>query len=245
VNEAAAREARELQAPSASILEVQVEALLALVNERRDQRTKEIRAKSDAQAREILQTARAEARESLHQAVARERALMTQGLRQAQARAELESRQRAQRETLTLLGHMWERIGGALEARWAEERARVAWIAAAVQEAAQLLPGRPWRMEHAAGVPREEQAPGGAQMRADGAQDVEWHREPQIRAGLRVRTSGACLDATVEGLLAHREDIEALFLFEYLSAGACGAAERSPTAAADAPQPPAAPGALP
>jgi hypothetical protein len=235
VNEAAANDARELEAPPASILDVQFEALVAVVNERREQQLKDIRAKRDAQVREILQTARAEARESLHQAVARERARITQGLRQAQARAELESRQRAQRETLTLLRQMWERLDAALAGRWAEERTRAAWIAAAVQEAAQLLPGRPWRLEHAAGLSPE------AQVGAGGAHDVDWHLEPQIRAGLRVRTSGACLDATVEGLLADREDIEALFLAEYLTAGA---AERPTAAAADEPLP-VAPGARP
>lgn len=233
MNEAAANEAGEPEAPHASILDVQVEALLGLVNQQREQRTRDIRAKGDAQVQEILRTAHAEARESLHQAVARERARMMQGLRQAQARAELETRRRAQRETLTLLEQMWERIDAALAARWAAERERAAWIAAAMQQAAQLLPGRPWRMEHAAGVPPEEQPRGEAQVRAGGARDVEWHLEPQIRAGLRVRTSGACLDATVEGLLADREDIEALFLAEYLAA-----------AAPAAPQP-AAPGTRP
>jgi len=244
MNEAAANEARELSAPPASILDVQVEALLALVNERREHRLKDTRANRDAQVQEIRQTARAEARENLHQAVARERVRMTQGLRQAEARAELESRQRAQLETLTLLEQMWERLDAALVARWAEERARAAWVAAAMQEAAQLLPGRPWRLEHAAGVLRDEPPRGEAQVSAGGSQHVEWHLERQIRAGLRVRTSGASLDATVEGLLADREDIEALFLAEYLSAAASQSAERSTTAAADALRP-AAPGARP
>jgi hypothetical protein len=219
VNEAAANEAAVTEAVPASILDAQVNALLGLVSQRREQRTRDIRAQSDAQVEEILRAARAEARESLHQAVARERARLSQGLRQAQARAELETRQRAQRETLTLLQHMWPRIGATLEARWREEQERGVWIAAAMQDAAQLLGGRPWRIEHAAGLTPEERQRALTQAGAGGAQDVEWHPEPQLTAGLRVRTTGACLDATIEGLLVDREDVEALFLSEYLALG--------------------------
>lgn len=219
VNEVAVKEGGVKEAAPASVLDVQVDALLALVKHRCEQRTREIRSKSDAQVQEILRSARAEARESLHQAVARERARMSQGLRQAQARAELETRQRAQRETLTLLQHMWQRIGAVLEARWGVEQERATWIAAALQAAAQLLGGRPWRIEHNPRLTPEEQQRALAQARAGGAQEVEWHPEPQIRAGLRVRTSGACVDATIDGLLVDREDVEALFLSEYLALG--------------------------
>ena len=219
MNEAAANEAAVTEAVPASILDAQVNALLGLVTQRREQRTRDIRAQSDAQVEEILRAARAEARESLHQAVARERARLSQGLRQAQARAELETRQRAQRETLTLLQHMWPRIGATLEARWREEQERGVWIAAAMQAAAQLLGGRPWRIEHPAGLTPEERQRALTQAGAGGAQDVEWHPEPQLGAGLRVRTSGACLDATIDGLLVDREDVEALFLSEYLALG--------------------------
>ncbi len=219
MNEVAVNEADVTGGAPASILDAQVNALLGLVTQRREQRTRDIRSKSDAEVREVLRAARAEARESLHQAVARERARITQGLRQAQARAELETRQRAQRETLALLQHMWQRIGATLEARWSVEQARGAWIAAAMQDAAQLLGGRSWHIEHPAGLTPEERQRSLAQARAGDARDVEWHLEPQIGAGLRVRTSGACLDATIEGLLVDREDVEALFLSEYLALG--------------------------
>ncbi len=219
MNEAAVQQAAGTEAVPASVLDVQVEALLGLVRQRREQRTSEIRWKSAAHVREILRTARTEARASLHQAVARERARMAQGLRQAQARAELETRQRSQRETLTLLQHMWERIGAALESRWRAQHERGAWIIAALQQAAQLLSGQAWNIEHAEGVTPEEQQRADAQARAGGAGDVEWHLERQPRAGLRVRTSGACLDATIEGLLADRQGVEALFLSEYRALG--------------------------
>jgi hypothetical protein len=198
-----------------SVLEAQTEAMLERVNVHRERRAGEIRIKAAAQSVDILRSARTEARESLHRAVVRERARMAQGLRQAEARAELESRRRAQLETRTLLEHMWQQVAAVLENRWGNDAARGEWIAAAIAEAAQLLAGQSWRIEHAAGVSAEERGGGESRALAGGARAVEWQLDAQLRAGLRVRSPGACLDATVAGLLARREEIEAAFLSEY------------------------------
>jgi hypothetical protein len=206
-------------AAPASVLEVQVDALLERVAERRARRVSEIRTSTEAQIREIMRAARAEARASLHQAVVRERTRMAQGLRQAEAHAELESRQRAQLETLTLLRSMWEHLGAELAERWSGARPRGAWIAAALKQAGELFPGRAWRIEHAAGVSPEDRPLGEALARAAGA-SVEWVADTGLRAGLRVRAGPACVDASLDGLLAERADIEALFLAEYLAAPA-------------------------
>ena len=200
-----------------SVLEAQTQAMLERVNQHREQRAGEMRAKAAAQSLEIVRSARTEARESLHRAVVRERARLAQGLRQAEARAELESRRRAQLETRTLLEHMWEQVAAALEDRWRNDAARREWIEAAVAEAAQLLAGQSWRIEHAAGVCAEDRRRGESRALAGGARAVEWQPDMQLRAGLKVRSPGACLDATVAGLLARREEIEAAFLCEYRS----------------------------
>jgi hypothetical protein len=198
-----------------SVLDAQIQAMLERVDQHRERRTGEIRAKADAQKLEIVRGARTEARESLHRAVARERARMAQGLRQAEARAELESRRRAQLETRTLLTHMWEDIAAVLELRWRSAAQRGDWIAAAVGEAAQLLARQSWRIEHAAGVSAEDRRRGESGALAGGARAIEWQLDTQLTAGLRVQAPGACLDATVAGLLARREEVEAAFLSEY------------------------------
>ncbi|HXZ59432.1 MAG TPA: hypothetical protein VEG26_04565 [Steroidobacteraceae bacterium] len=207
------------EATPGSVLEAQVGAMLQRVRDGQERRLRELRAAAAAQSQEILRGARAEARGNLHQAVVRERMRMAQGLRQAEARAELESRQRAQVETLTLLRSMWAHIGAELEGRWSDGGQRGAWIAATVQQARRLFAGQEWRIEHARGVSSEQQRAAQAEGHADGARRVEWVAEPSLRAGLRIRTPGACLDATVEGLLAERAEIEAAFLSEYLAVG--------------------------
>ena len=198
-----------------SVLDAQVEAMLERVTRHRERRVAEIRTRTDTQQLEIVRSARTEARDSLHRAVARERARMAQGLRQAEARAELESRRRAQLETRTLLAHMWENVAAVLERRWRSDTLRSEWIAAAIAEAGQLLAGQSWRIEYAAGVSAEERRGGESRALGGGARAIEWQLDEKLRAGLRVRSPGACLDATVAGLLARREEIEAAFLSEY------------------------------
>ena len=198
-----------------SVLEAQIEAMLERVNQHRERCSGEIRTRAAAQSLEIVRGARTEARESLHRAVARERARMAQGLRQAEARAELESRRRAQVETGALLQHMWEQVAAVLEARWRSDAQRGDWIQAALEEAAQLFAGQGWRVEHAAGVSAEDRRRGESRALAGGARALEWQLDAQLRAGLRVQAPGACLDATVAGLLARRAEIEAAFLSEY------------------------------
>jgi len=198
-----------------SVLDAQVEAMLERVSQDRERRAAEIRARADKEKLEIVRGARAEARENLKRAVARERARMAQGLRQAEARAELESRRREQLETRTLLEHMWEDVAAVLELRWGNDAQRGEWIAAALAEAGQLLPGRSWRIEHAAGVSAEDRQRSESRALAGGARAIEWQIDGELRAGLKVHSPGACLDASVAGLLARREEVEAAFLSEY------------------------------
>ncbi len=211
-----------------SVLDAQIEAMLERVTQHRERRAGDIRAKAATQTLEIVRSARTEARESVHRAVTRERARLAQGLRQAEARAELESRRRAQLETRTLLKHMWEHVAAVLELRWRSDPQRGEWIAAAVEEAAQLLAGQSWRIEHAAGVSAEDRRRGESAALAGGARAIEWQLDGQLRAGLRVRSPGACLDATAAGLLARREEVEAAFLSEYRAVS-------TPSAQADKP----------
>jgi len=198
-------------------LEGQVAALVQHITDDREQRCGQIRAAAEAQVREIARSGRAEARASVHKAVSQERARVAQGLREAQARAELEASRRAQLRTRSLLEQMWTQIGAALESRWNDLQHRRSWIAAALRQAELLLSGPAWSIEHGAGWSSEERARLEELAGKGGARTIEWRRDPALRGGLRIRCAGAALDATVDGLLARRADIEADFLAEYLS----------------------------
>ncbi len=99
-------------------------------------------------------------------------------------------------------------------------RSAVLWLEAAVHQADRLLSERSWRIEHGAGWPVEEL---GALANVESAErrgpprKVELACDPGVRAGIRIRTAGACLDATAAGLLASRIDVESAFLALFLS----------------------------
>jgi hypothetical protein len=206
---------KEPIAPSG--LEGQVAALVRRVNDDRERRCAQIRTAAESQAKEIARSGRAEARASVHKAVRQERARVAQGLREAQARAELEASRRAQLKTRSLLEQMWTQIGGALETRWRDPEHRRSWIAAALRQAELLLRGEDWSIEHGEGWSSEERVRLEDLAGKSAARTIEWRRDPALRSGLRIRCAGACLDATVDGLLARDADIEADFLAEYLS----------------------------
>jgi hypothetical protein len=201
----------------ASALEAQVAALVQRVNDDREQRCRQILSAAESQAHEIARSGRAEARVGVQKAVREERARVVQGLREAQGRAELEASRRAQLKARSLLEQMWTRIGAALESRWRDPEHRRSWIAAALRQADLLLSGQAWSIEHGEGWSSEERARLEDLAGRGGARTIEWRHDPALRSGLRIRCAGAALDATVEGLLARRADIEADFLAEYLS----------------------------
>ena len=207
----------------ASVLDAQVEAMSQRVSQDRDARCAQQRTRAEGQVRDILRSARSEARANVHTAVVRERKLGEQALRQARASALLEERQRAQQQTRALLRQMWAAITGALESRWDDPAHRKAWVRTSIRQAKGLLIGRSWRIEHDASWSQLELAElvqlisgkdeGGLPY------EVELACGQDIRAGIRISTAGACLDATIAGLLASRAEIESEFLAEYMAAG--------------------------
>jgi hypothetical protein len=199
-----------------SALEIQAEGLQQGVAEDRDKRCAALRAGAASQARQIIAAAHAEARSRVRDAVAEERARFDQGLRQAEARAEIEARRQAQRESLALRDHMWSEIPSVLERRWREPALRRAWIEAAIAQAAMLLGGRPWIMEHGTECAEFERSELTAHAVKQGASAVDWVLNAALPAGLKIRAEHVCIDATAAGLLVQRARIESEFLAEYL-----------------------------
>jgi len=199
----------------ATVLELQVEGLMQRVARYRDERCAQLRQQATAQAHEILRSGRAEARASVHEAVVRERTRLEVGARQAEARAELEARQRAQQEIHDLLGHLWTELPGLLAARWQNEAQRRSWIEAALAETGALLSGRHWKIERGSGWPESETRAVQTLALERGARSVEWAQDECLDTGLRVRAGSVVVDASISGLLARRSALESAFLAEY------------------------------
>ena len=198
--------------------DTQAEALLQQVTDDRERRCAALRAAAESQAKQIVSSARAEARNTVHNAVIQERARMDLGMRQARARADIEARRRERQQSRELLEQMWTAIEGVLERRWQEPAARRAWIDAAMGQATALLPGRAWLIESGSELTAQERSELTARAQARGAKTLELSLQPAMPPGLKIRADHVCIDATVPGLLAQRDSIEAAFLAEYLPA---------------------------
>jgi hypothetical protein len=201
-----------------SALDSQADALLQRVTDDRERRCAVLRAAADSQAKKIVRSARAEARSTVHNAVIQERARMDLGMRQAKARADIEGRRRERQKSRELLEQMWTAITDVLERRWREPASRRAWIDAAMGQAATLLAGRAWVIEGGPDLTEQERGELTARAHERGAGTVEWSLQPAMPPGLKIRADRVCVDATVPGLLARRDAIEAAFLAEYLPA---------------------------
>lgn len=205
----------------ASVLDAQVEALLQRVAADLDRHCAQLRESAERQARELLRSARKDALANVHGAVSRERRHAEQALRQAEASAALEVRQRAQQATLALLQAMWAAIFGVFEARWADAARRKSWLQSAVHQACALLSEHTWRIEHGPDWSEDERAALARLAAGEGQhnprREIELVCDPMLRAGIRIKTPGVCLDATAQGLLASRAQIESEFLAQYLA----------------------------
>jgi hypothetical protein len=200
-----------------SALDIQAAALLQRVTSDREQRCTALRSAADSQARQLVATARAEALANVRKAITQERARIDQGLRQAEARAELEARRHKQHESQALLATMWAEVAGVLETRWSDAVQRRAWIAAAMKAAGALLCGRAWHIEHGAGWSDGERREAEDLARQHGSGTVEWLLDAGIHAGVKIRAERVCIDVTVAGLLVQRDEIESAFLAEYVA----------------------------
>ncbi|HUN27292.1 MAG TPA: hypothetical protein VMU67_13385 [Steroidobacteraceae bacterium] len=203
------------RAPPPSVLELQTEQLLERVTRSSTARREALRATAAEQARVIVRAARAEARARVRAAIAEERDRLERGRRQLAARVRLEAQRHARERTRALLARMWQELDAVLAARWQNAVQRAQWSEAALAAASALLPERAWRIEIASSLADAERSALERLARARGCPAVEWVCDPTIPAGLRVRSDGVCLDATIAGLLAARGEIEGAFLAEY------------------------------
>lgn len=178
------------------------QALLDLVQADRDSACAAIVGEATTQAAALVAKARADARRLVAQAFADERARVQAEL--DAARADLQTRRRlhAQRQLDVLLALAWQRLPQALRRRWADPAGRRAWIAQAQAQARRLLGAVPWTVQHGADTPPDAPAAWNGI-----APPPRFETDARIEAGLRIVAGANVVDATLDGLLADRDEI--------------------------------------
>jgi hypothetical protein len=181
-----------------------------------ESRTLAIRSAAEDQARTIVTRARQEARMRVRQAVADERRQIERAIGERRAALDTARRRTEQSAFRALVEQAWDRLPGAVAALWQDRTRRERWIAAACSMAARsLLPQLDYVVECEESLAPDAAAQARERLLAAGLEPVTCHDVPGLGAGLRIRAGGAVVDATVAGLLASRERVEAELLAEF------------------------------
>ena len=188
--------------------------MLKLVENHERARCREVTAQAQHEARRLLREAHAGARRRMHRHVQELKHFRDREQTRAQAEVATARRQHRQRCDRALLEAGRVQLRASLLARWQETGARRRWVENLVRQAFARLPRGRWTIAHPAGWDKAERdALTQPPARAPGAAP-EWIEDRQIAAGLRFHVGGACLDGTLDGLLADRTAVEALLLAE-------------------------------
>lgn len=193
-------------------VQTSTEALRRLIRESAEAQCREIKQQTRTEARDLLRRARREARERVHHAIEHERQQHAQRLDHERAALESHDRQQLLETTRRTLGRAWQELEGMLAALWQAHECRSEWIRSLFEQALERLPAGHWRIEHPLPFPEEINADWQRRLREYTGQEPEWIARAEIRAGLRIRVGGVHLDATLEGLLADRTQLEARLL---------------------------------
>jgi hypothetical protein len=201
---------------SVTVLETQTENLLRRVAREQESRILAIRSAGEEQARTIVSRARQEARARLCQAVDEERRQIERATGERRAALDTAARRTEQAALRTLIEQAWLRLPQAVAALWQDGPSRAGWIEAACASAAQSLrPQSTYVVEFDADLAPDAGAAACERLLAAGLATAEHRAIAGLGAGLRIRAGGAVIDATVAGLLASRERVEAELLAEF------------------------------
>ncbi|MBF0284232.1 MAG: hypothetical protein HQL51_07215 [Magnetococcales bacterium] len=161
---------------------------------------------------EILRQARREARRRVQRAVRVERDILREQLQEARADWVAERRELQLESASSLVARMRKLLRQALETRWRDENGRRGWIGALIRQALAQLPPGEWTVSHDPAWPPEELAPWRpAIVQRCGAAPI-FRAVEGFGGGLRLCREGVCLDGSLERILTHREELDAMLL---------------------------------
>jgi hypothetical protein len=194
------------------ILDLQVESVLGALKAQQDFRCREIENATGRKAEQLLSDSRSRMRQRVHKAVVEERRRRETSLLDARHRIETAGRRKVQEQYRRFLHAAVPMLTAELGERWHDSESRRSWCEMVVGEAAARLPAEPWTVEHPRGWSGEDAKWLEQAFAARGLPKPVLDEDAGITAGLRVRLGSACLDATVDGLMADTRAVEGRLL---------------------------------
>ena len=197
---------------SGPIVAAQLQHLLAVVEQRRSERCREVLDQARDQARQLIKQAYRDERERMHRELVELRQKLRQQMVSLGARRETRKRQQRQHADEELLVTSWQLLHEALLHRWRDAMMRGRWVEDVVEQAASVLIDHHWIIEHPIDWPAEERLALQQLLEQRSERALHFEGQPAIAAGLRICAGGACVDGSVDGLLRERLAVEAVLL---------------------------------
>jgi vacuolar-type H+-ATPase subunit H len=195
-----------------SSIERNAQALIDLVRDAATARREALLGAARDEAARLVREAHAEARRRLRSAFGDARKRGRDRIDAARAMLETRRRQSRQRHSAALLAAAWQRLPGALEARWRDDRARADWVSRTLAEARLALPAQRWRIVHPADWAGAERDALVAAVHAATGVAPDLVADATLAAGLALAADGTTVDATLASLLADRAELGAMLL---------------------------------
>ena len=165
-----------------------------------------------AESRAILKAAHLAARRELRSMLAPEHERLAAEIAAAEAKLVTQRRMHAQRRIVGMLKHAWPRLAQALRERWETPAGRAAWVAQHLSIALLALPAAGWVIRHPHNWSAPEREETSQWLQAHGIEDARCEADAALLAGIRVVCGLNVLDASLDGLLADRTQIDGRLL---------------------------------
>jgi len=202
-------------------LEQRTQALLDLVEQYRTRRSAELLEPAMAEARATRRAARAESRRRVTTAIAEERKRMALEVGTVEAALATDRRLASQRHAVQLLTDAWRDLRARLRMRWDDESSRARWTERHLKRALQAVPPTAgWLVQFHRAWTEPERVRAQQWLDAHGGPAVRFEEDASIEAGFRIVGGHNVLDATLEGLLADRAQLQGRLL-HFLQQEAC------------------------
>ncbi|HEY5683249.1 MAG TPA: hypothetical protein VIR61_06185 [Sulfuricaulis sp.] len=191
-----------------------LKGMLKLIADHERESRDSIGARAESEARGIIAEAYRHGRERMHQTIVDLRSGMRREIARADAALETARRQHRARCEFAMLESAAEPLRAALIERWRDTASRASWVARLVSQAHRVLPANQWNIFHAPGWTEPERRELAHTLAHELDVALQFHERADIAAGLRICARGACLDGTLEGLLADHDGIHGRLLAE-------------------------------
>jgi hypothetical protein len=197
---------------SGPIVAAQLQHLLAVVEQRRRERCREVLEQAREQARQLISQAYRDERQRMHRELNELRHKLRQQMVSLAAQRQTRKRQRRQQADEELLARSWQSLAEALLQCWGDASMRQRWVEDVVEQAAAVFVDPHWVIEHPSDWPAQERSALQRVLAKRLTKAPRFEDRSGLTAGLRIVAGGACVDGSVEGLLRERSAIEAELL---------------------------------